>query len=674
MVLGRQNQKKHLSATVYRSVVAVFFGLALVLFFGRSYLEARPAPLLANYLLGTLPTDQASIDTLAKFDVLVLSPEQGITRREVINVIKAKNPDVILLAYVPSESWNEAWTRFPANTLYKDFKVQDEWWLRSSNGQVVSNWPGLKNTNISQGWSDYIIGFIKDNILSQGIWDGVFFDIVNDGVSHVNNGDIDLNRDGVKDDLKLLNAEWQKRTVYLFNAARERLPVKYLLMNGSSLPVFQEYMNGRMYETFPTPWEAGGNWSGLMTGLKRNQAANAKPQLYIFNANTNNTGKQNDYKKMRFGLASSLMADNVYFSFDYGDKDHNQVWWYDEYGVDLGESAGEARAQNGGAQFVNDVWRRDFVNGVALVNPTSETQTIDLGGEFERLIGKQDPMTNSGLISDTVVLGSKDGIILRKTFQEVKNAFYLNGSFVRFYDLQGARVRNGFFAFRDGFSGGAKIFSGDLNGNGSAELIAATGPKLEIFNSEGLRWYNDAPFGKGVSFLNLAIGEINPGEGKKIVVAGDKGGVVSIATYYGSFESDPFYPLGKKYRTGFSPAIGDVDGNGVGEIVLATGKGVPGEVLIMDGNSLKLRKRFYPFGAKFTSGFSVATGDFDKNGRDEIAVAAKVNNKISVKVFDNTGKKLSEFSAGTVFGSQFVYLSTADIDSDGKVELIVGSN
>jgi len=373
-------------------------------------------------------------------------------------------------------------------------------------------------------------------------------------------------------------------------------------------------------------------------------------------------------------LASSLMADNIYFSFDYGDKDHNQVWWYDEYDVDLGTPVGEARAQNGGAQFTSDVWRRDFANGVAIVNPTGEARDIDLGGEFERLIGKQDQNVNSGLISDRVSLAAKDGIILRKTFQEVQNAFYLNGSFVRFYDMQGNRVRNGFFAFRDGFSGGAKIFRGDLNGNSDVELVAATGPRLEIFNSDNTHWYDDWPLGNSVNYLNSAIGEINPGEGRKLILSGDKGGAVLLATYYGSFESDPIYPLGKKYRSGFQPALGDIDGNGAAEIILATGKGVPGEVLVLDGNSYKIKKRFYPFDKKFTGGVAMVVGDFDKNGRAEIAVAARLNGKILVKVFNDNAKKLSEFSAGTVFGNQFIFLSAADIEGDGRTELIVGSN
>jgi len=483
-----------------------------------------------------------------------------------------------------------------------------------------------------------------------------------------------MNHDGVKDDPQWLNNEWRNRMVYLFSSAKARLPVKYLLMNGSSVPVYQQYMNGRMYENFPTPWEAGGNWSGIMTGLKRNQSVNAKPQLYIFNANTNNTGKKNDYRKMRFGLLSSLMVDNVYFSFDYGDQDHNQIWWYDEYDVNLGEPLGEARAQNGGIQFTNDVWRRDFTNVVALVNPTGVSQVVDLGGEYERLIGKQDPNVNNGLISDRITLPANDGIILRKTFQEIKDAFYLNGSFVRFYDYEGRRVRNGIFAFRDGFSGGSKIFSGDLNGDGKIELIVATGPKLEIFASTGARWYNEWPLNNRVNYLNLSLGEINPGEGNKLIVSGDKSGAINIATYYGAFEYDPIYPLGRKYNAGFQSAVGDVDGDGIGEIILATGKGARGEVIILDGNSYQIKKRFTPFGTRFTSGFSVAVGDVDNNGRAEIAVAAKINNKISVKIFDSKGKKLSEFSVGTMFGGKFVFLSMADIDNNGRKELIIGNN
>ncbi|EKD43157.1 MAG: hypothetical protein ACD_72C00424G0002, partial [uncultured bacterium] len=360
----------------YRSVVAIFIGFFVSVFYYFNFF-AYSAPYLANYILGTLPIDNESISRLSKFDVLIVSAEQGVIRKNVLQQIKNLNPKIILLAYVPSESTNDSWREYPANSLYGDFQMNDNWWLRDSAGKAISDWPRLHNTDMSQGWSDYLITFTQNKILSQGIWDGVFWDMVYDGISHVNHGDIDLNRDGVKDDATSLNAQWVQRMNYLLSQSQARLSVKYILINGNSIASLQKSVNGRMYENYPTPWEAGGSWSGIMTGLKRNQALNAKPQLYVFNANTANTGNRNDYARMRFGLASSLILDNIYFSFDFGDKDHNQIWWYDEYDAKLGDPQGAAVSASGQYVFNNsEVWRREYEHGVALVNPSGVSQTI----------------------------------------------------------------------------------------------------------------------------------------------------------------------------------------------------------------------------------------------------------------------------------------------------------
>ena len=142
-----------------------------------------------------------------------------------------------------------------------------------------------------------------------------------------------------------------------------------------------------MYEDYPTPWE--GTWSALMTGLERNRANNLRPQIYVFNANTGNTGKSDNYRRMRFGLASSLVAGDVYFSFDYGSKDHAQVWWYDEYNVKLGDPTSDPAALNGGSKYTKDVWRRDYTHGLALVNATEQSQEVDLGGDYEKLLASR---------------------------------------------------------------------------------------------------------------------------------------------------------------------------------------------------------------------------------------------------------------------------------------------
>jgi hypothetical protein len=59
------------------------------------------------------------------------------------------------------------------------------------------------------------------------------------------------------------------------------------------------------------------------------------------------------------------------------------------------------------------VWRRDFTNGIALVNPKGNgMQTVQLGGTFVKIKGTQDPSVNNGQTVTSVTLQDRDGIIL----------------------------------------------------------------------------------------------------------------------------------------------------------------------------------------------------------------------------------------------------------------------
>ncbi len=73
--------------------------------------------MLANYYLGALPSDSATIALLAKNDALIITPEQANVGKSVISQIKKLNPDIILLAYIPSGSDNSSWRVYPGNLL-----------------------------------------------------------------------------------------------------------------------------------------------------------------------------------------------------------------------------------------------------------------------------------------------------------------------------------------------------------------------------------------------------------------------------------------------------------------------------------------------------------------------------------------------------------------------------
>lgn len=73
-----------------------------------------------------------------------------------------------------------------------------------------------------------------------------------------------------------------------------------------------------------------------------------------------------------------------------------------------GLSLDQVRLSPGGS----DVLRRDFENGIVLVNGRTAPQTVDLGATFRRIHGTQDPTVNNGATVSTVTLGPRDAIIL----------------------------------------------------------------------------------------------------------------------------------------------------------------------------------------------------------------------------------------------------------------------
>jgi hypothetical protein len=84
----------------------------------------------------------------------------------------------------------------------------------------------------------------------------------------------------------------------------------------------------------------------------------------------------------------------------------------------VGEATGtvwldDVKLQVGGAR--PDVWRRDFENGVTLVNPTEAAVRVSLAGTFRKIKGIQDPTVNDGSVVSAVTIPAHDGLVLLRT-------------------------------------------------------------------------------------------------------------------------------------------------------------------------------------------------------------------------------------------------------------------
>jgi hypothetical protein len=84
----------------------------------------------------------------------------------------------------------------------------------------------------------------------------------------------------------------------------------------------------------------------------------------------------------------------------------------------LGAASSTAQGAVQTVGWQNGVWRRDFVNGIALVNPAGNgSRTVTLETTYQKLTGTQVPSVNNGQKVTSVTLADGDGLILMRVTQ-----------------------------------------------------------------------------------------------------------------------------------------------------------------------------------------------------------------------------------------------------------------
>jgi hypothetical protein len=629
-----------------------------------------------NYMKAGITLPSSDWATLSKYDVLVLPAEAQIFNPDFFPTVRRLNPDIVILAYVPTKSYAQVWSDNPMDTLHPKLKARtdDSMRLRSSGGKILSVWPGTLSYNVHTGWADALARFVKEDVMASDAWDGVFYDETSATISWLNGGDVDVNGDGARDDAATADRLWEAGMIRILKTTRELIgPDAVIVTNGDSDPDLQPYVNGRMFETFPTPWEYDGTWATVMNNYLRLQKQVGYPAVFLVNSNTNNTGDRNDFRKMRFGLASTLMGDGFY-SFDHGDQDHGQTWMYDEYEAYLGAPVGEARNLTGSTNPVKDgVWRRDFRNGTVLVNSTDAAKTVDLDAEFERLSGTQDPKVNSGDISSVVTIPAKDGLILLRPLETVTEAAYRNGAFTRVLSNTGAAHRNGFFAYdarRKGGSDVAEFRAAD----GTTVSIATRGNRLELYDAQNRLLRSVAPFGEGWN-RGLTFGFGKAGGKSYVAVGAAQGGAPYVRMYTEALEpvTDAFFAYGERFLGGVSVAVGDLDGDGSPDVVTGAGPGGGPHVRAFNKDKAVLAQ-FFAYDQRFRGGVHVAMGDVDGDRAQEIVTGPGFGGGPHVRVWNARAEVESQFFAFESRKNGGARVSVGDVDGDGRAEILAMTN
>jgi hypothetical protein len=308
--------------------------------------------------------------------------------------IKAQNPEVVLLAGL-SLNWvwdNQDWTTFLTTVAgygrNKPFNIVENMYLHNPNGtRCAFGWASEQwgHEEIyamdprNPGWAELISAFYK-NVLDQPQHDGIIIDMVTEKSWCPGT---------------MFDQEWVAGTILLFQRIKEiNVKNKPVIINAgrdiTEVDAYSRYFDGYLMENFMGEQTK----STFDDGLK----AGENGFKIILAVDTDDTGKV-DMNKMRLGLTLSLLNDNMYFTYDFGPRDHGQSWWYKEYDIALGNPLG-------GYYKKGDAYYREFEKGVVVASPYAAT-TVNFGKVFI------DVTTNSKSVAFNVEKG--DGRIYLRT-------------------------------------------------------------------------------------------------------------------------------------------------------------------------------------------------------------------------------------------------------------------
>jgi hypothetical protein len=255
------------------------------------------------------------------------------------------------------------------------------------------------------------------------------------------------------------------------------------------------------------------------------------------------------------------------------------------------------------------------------------------------------------------------------------------GPDVRVLDSGTGAVVTEFLAYDAHFVGGVRVAVA-TGSTGTQEIITAPGPSggpdIRVFDATSgalLREFNAySPFFLGGVYV--AAGDVNGDGVPDIITSADAGGGPEVKVFSGTDGSVlmDFLAYGQFFTGGVRVAAGDVNGDGHADIITAPGPGGGPDVRVYSGKDGSLLREFLAFGPFFTGGVYVAAGDVNGDGKADIITGPGASGGPNVLVYSGAnGSVLANFLA---YGASFtggVRVAAADVNGDGKAEVITGA-
>lgn len=238
-----------------------------------------------------------------------------------------------------------------------------------------------------------------------------------------------------------------------------------------------------------------------------------------------------------------------------------------------------------------------------------------------------------------------------------------------------------FDAYASNFRGGVRVATGDVTGDGIEDIITAAGPgggpHVKVFNSvTGQLVYSFFAYSSNfVGGVFVASGDVN-GDGRADIITGaGAGGGPHVRVFSGATGNElvGFFPYPTNFVGGVMVAAGDIDGDGKADVVTGAGAGGGPLVRTFKGGTWANLQTFYAYAPNFTGGVSVAASDFNGDSRADIITGAGAGGGPHVKVFNGANLQVlkSFFALSTSFTGG-VCVNGTDQNGDGIADILVG--